>query len=396
MDETNKENPLLKLDENSIEKPNFINDHIKEIEINKNNIEKSNLNNKMNLMNSMMNQMEMNNQMDSMMMNNSIIDQMDMNQMNTMMNNQMMMEINQMQMNNQMAPNMMNNQMMMEMNQMHMNNQMAPNMMNNQMMMMMNQINLEDEKKMNCQNNNQISDKEKINDKDNQGGISVIFRQSGAGSRESGASVMVQCLKDEKASDIIQRYRMKSGNNDSTNKFIFNGKNLNPSLTVAEAELTNNANIFVVSTKRVRGSGFSLMFTDLSKNRTKEIGFSKKAPSYREVTKGINIFGICKFKKCNAYKKEVVVKIKKKKFDLIKERDDLLCPECEAIIIPKTVGFYLCKFVFYGKKVENRQEEDFRNEEDEANNKDSLKYFDPELNGEVKITELIFEVLEYL
>jgi len=393
MDETNKENPLLKLDENSIEKPNIINDHIKEIEINKNDIEKSNLNNKMNLMNSMMNQMDMNNQMDSMMMNNSIIDQMDMNQKNTMKMNPMMM-MNQMKMNNQMNPNMMNNQMIM-MNQMNMNNQMDPNMMNNQMMMMMNQINLEDEKKMNCQNNNQISDKEKINDKGNQGEISVYFRQSGIEGREFGLS-SIQCLKDEKASDIIQRYREKSGNNDPTKKFIYNGKNLSPSLTVAEAGMTNGANVFVVSTKDVKGGGCPMMFTDLSKNRTKEIGFSKKAPSYREVTKGINIFGICKFKKCKAYKKEVVVKIKKKKFDLIKERDDLLCPECEAIIIPKTVGFYLCKFVFYGKKVENRIEEDFRNEEDEANNKDSLKYFDPELNGEVKVTELIFEVLEYL
>ena len=390
MDETNKENPLLKLDENSIEKPNFINDHIKETEINKNGIEKSDLINKMN-------QMVMNNQMDSMMMNNSIIDQMDMNQKNTMMmmnqmsmNNQMnpnmMMMMNQMSMNNQMNPFMMIQMMMM--NQMRMNNQMNPN-------MMMNQINLEDEKKMNCQNNKQISDKEKINDKGNQGGIIAIFRQSDNKGKESDA-ISIQCLNDEKASDIIQKYRWKSGNNDLTMKFIYNAKNLNPSLTVAEAGLTMNANIFAVTTKGVKGGGFPMMFTDLSKNRTKEIGFSKKAPSYRKVTKGINIFGICKFKKCKAYKKEVVVRIKKKKLDLIKERDDLLCPECEAIIIPKTVGFYLCKFVIYGKKVENRQEEDFRNEEDEANNKDSLKYFDPELNGEVMVTELIFEVLEYL
>ena len=32
----------------------------------------------------------------------------------------------------------------------------------------------------------------------------------------------------------------------------------------------------------------------------------------------------------------------------------------------------------------------------EANKKDRLKYFDPELNGEVMVTELIFEILEYL
>jgi len=222
--------------------------------------------------------------------------------------------------------------------------------------------------------------------------ISISFR-SGCGLK---SRTDIKCLLNEKVSDIIERYREKSGDNDPTKKFVFNAKDLDLSLTVAEAGLVNDSSINVYTTKCIKGAGFSMMFTDLSKNRTKEIGFSKNAPSYREVTKGINIIGICNFKKCKAYKKEVVVNIKKKKLDLIKERDELLCPECEATIIPKTVGFHLCKFVIYGKKVENRQEEDFRNEEDEAKNKDSLKYFDPELNGEVMVTELIFEVLEYL
>ena len=63
---------------------------------------------------------------------------------------------------------------------------------------------------------------------------------------------------------------------------------------------------------------------------------------------------------------------------------------------PKTVGFYLCKFRISGKKIEDKNEVYFQNMDDEANNKNSLKYFDPELNGETKITELIFEVLKYL
>jgi hypothetical protein len=218
-----------------------------------------------------------------------------------------------------------------------------------------------------------------------------------SGISDKRSQLVIHCLKEEKVSDVIQRYRVKFCDNEPTKKFIFNAKALNRNLTVAEVGLTNHCDIFVVSTKGIKGAGgIPLMFTDLSKNKTKEIGLSKKAPSYRKVTKGINIFGICNFKKCKAYKKEVVVRIKKKKLDLIKERDELFCPECEAVIIPKTIGFYLCKFVIYGKKVENKIEEDFRNEEDEANNKDSLKYFDPELNGEVTVTELIFEVLEYL
>ena len=55
-----------------------------------------------------------------------------------------------------------------------------------------------------------------------------------------------------------------------------------------------------------------MLFTDVSKNMTKEIKRSKNAPSYRTATKGIDIIGICNYKKCKAYKKEVIVIIKKK------------------------------------------------------------------------------------
>ena len=214
---------------------------------------------------------------------------------------------------------------------------------------------------------------------------------------ENSSKVSVRCLLSEKVSEVIEKLRIKSGDNIPNNcRFIFNSKQLNESLTVAEAGLINQSIIFVVLRDKVKGGGFTMLFSDVSKNKTKELTFSKKAPSYRKVTKGINIFGICKFKKCLAYQKEVVVRIKKKKFDLIEERNDLFCPECEALIVPKTVGFYLCKFKIYGKKLEDGQEQEFSNESDEASNKDTLKYFDPELSGNITITQLIFEVEKYL
>ena len=207
--------------------------------------------------------------------------------------------------------------------------------------------------------------------------------------------IYIQCSYNEKVSDVIERYRQKSGDYSST-KFYFNSKKLFSNLTVLEAGLNNYAVIYAQTTGNISGGDYSMIFTDLSKNKTSEIRCSKTAPSYRKIIKGINIFGICNFKKCKAYKKEVVSNVKKKKLDLIKERDELFCPECEATIIPKTVGFYLCKFLIYGKKLENGKEKSFRNKEDEANKVESMKYFDPGLNGEVMVTELVFEVLEYL
>ena len=237
-----------------------------------------------------------------------------------------------------------------------------------------------------------INNNKKIDEKHN--GITVIFRKGRIKSEDISLTI-IECYSDEIVSEIIKRYIIKTGDIDENKKYIFNGKNLNPMLTVGEAGITNHGNIFVVETKGIKGRGYPMLFSDVSKNKTKEIGFSKKAPSYRKACKGINIFGICHCKKCIAYKKEVVVKIKEKKFDLINEKDKLFCPECESIIIPKTVGFYLCKFRIYGKKIVGDNIERFENDDDEANNKKSLKYFDPELNGETMVSELIFEVIKY-
>ena len=73
--------------------------------------------------------------------------------------------------------------------------------------------------------------------------INVIFRKLD----EIGEthSLMIQCYSNEKVASIIDRYRNISGDRDSRKKFIFNDEKLNPNLTMAEAGIDNNANIFV-------------------------------------------------------------------------------------------------------------------------------------------------------
>ena len=73
--------------------------------------------------------------------------------------------------------------------------------------------------------------------------ICLIFRKSGEGQGEP--PIMIKCRPEEMVSEIIQRYRNKSGDYDKDKKFIFNAKLLNISLTVSESGLTNNSNIFV-------------------------------------------------------------------------------------------------------------------------------------------------------
>ena len=78
--------------------------------------------------------------------------------------------------------------------------------------------------------------------------ISIIFRQSRENSKEI-PPVTIQCKLDDRVSFAIEKYRNVSGDKDSNKKFIYNAKCLNPTLTKREADIHNDGNIFVVSTR---------------------------------------------------------------------------------------------------------------------------------------------------
>ena len=82
-------------------------------------------------------------------------------------------------------------------------------------------------------------------------GISVVFRQANPNYFPKIEPIRIyDCYPEQKVSSIIEKYRTKSGDYDVDRKFIFNAKNLSPYLSLAEAGILNNANIFVVKTKK--------------------------------------------------------------------------------------------------------------------------------------------------
>ena len=213
-----------------------------------------------NMQNPMGQQMNMQNPMGQQMnqMNQSGMNQMNMNNMGIGMNNHMGQQMNmnmnpQIMMNNGMG---MNNPQMMMNTGMGMNNpQMMMNMMTmNQMSQMNNMANI-NQQAMNMMNpNNFIANNNQSNNKatNNNGEINVFFRASGEGQKKD--AIQIQCMLNDKVSDIIEKYKNKAGVVGTGKKFIFNAKNLVPSLTLAEAGITNNANIFVVETKGIKGA----------------------------------------------------------------------------------------------------------------------------------------------
>ena len=173
-----------------------------------------------------------------------------MNGMNPMMNNPMMM--NNLMNNPMMMNNMMNNPMFMAMmnNPMMMNNMMnnqamMNNMMNNPMFMamMMNMM----------QNNNQnTGNMGNMNmDSNNPNDWNLIFE------KKNGTQVVnIRVSPNETVQHAINMYKLKTNTleKDDEIKFIFNGKQLNYSLSLAASGLSNASKITVISTKDVEGA----------------------------------------------------------------------------------------------------------------------------------------------
>ena len=78
--------------------------------------------------------------------------------------------------------------------------------------------------------------------------ITVIFKKS------NNITLEIQCTKNEKVSDLIERYRTKAVDHDKTKKFIFNARVLKQNVTIEEAGLSEGSNIFVVTTDKIIGA----------------------------------------------------------------------------------------------------------------------------------------------
>ena len=177
-----------------------------------------NINNQMGM--NMNNFIPNNNQMNNMNfpmnnINNDVNNNMDANLMNTMMRNQMMMN---------------NNACMMDMAQIS-QNQIINNDMN------MNNIS------NNSQNANYNQNDINV--------INIIFRNT---ELKTNNAIKIKCNQNEKVSEIIRKYRERTGDREPKEKFIFNAKELNDQLTVGQSQLYDGSIIFVVLLKGVKGA----------------------------------------------------------------------------------------------------------------------------------------------
>ena len=141
---------------------------------------------------------------------------------------------------------------------------------------------------------------------------------------------------------------------------------------------------------RVKGGCLSgLEFVNLENSKSKILKFSKNAPKWRKVCEGLNLFGKCIYGYCKAFNNEVIFPVGiNVKFDLNKQKKEIVCPICHKNFIPLTLGFWKCEYQIKGEKLKNGEYRKVNINGKETKD-DNFEYFDANENGTAIWDELI-------
>ena len=169
--------------------------------------------------------------------------------------------------------------------------------------------------------------------------------------------------------------------------------NMKDNRTLADYGIQDGSEISL--SRRLRGGGIPLNFVNVEKGVVQNLSFSSKAPEWRSVEKGLNLFGNCQNKECKAFKKEVIHKvgIPHKKFNIQENILNIKCPICDGLIVPKTCGFWDCEYQFEGDKIEDGKLKHINIKCKETQG-DKFEYFNPFDNGSSLWTNLNIYVIE--
>ena len=133
------------------------------------------------------------------------------------------------------------------------------------------------------------------------------------------------------------------------------------------------------------------IFADVSQQNYEEIYFNYHDEKFKNVSKGINLFGTCECTKCIKYKEEIIAPLKNiERLDFKNELDEIKCPFCGTNIIPTKIGFYCCEYKIKGKKITSGSISDFKFD-GKTDKENVIKCLGSEKNEKIPMFELIIE-----
>ncbi len=138
-------------------------------------------------------------------------------------------------------------------------------------------------------------------------------------------------------------------------RLIFGSKQLDDWSTLGESNVSNGAALNMVMRLSGGGCAPGSQFIDISNpsgpTRKK---WSEDAPQWRIASPGLCLEGVCKNKKCRAYKHHVIMNKHFAQFDLIEDAHSCTCPMCASPVVPTTCAFTNCRWKWVGKKIDPR------------------------------------------
>jgi len=165
----------------------------------------------------------------------------------------------------------------------------------------------------------------------------------------TGKTITLQISSEHYIHHVKQLVLEKEGIPLDEQRMIFAGQQLDSWRQVKEYNIQKECTLHLVL--RLRGGGYTANFVNLTDlSLAKDIGFSDKAPKYREAINGLNLEGLCTNALCEANGKMVIVKMGSGIFDLIEDQHLSKCPLCEKYVNPETCGFTNCTYSFTGTK----------------------------------------------
>ncbi|CAH0473860.1 unnamed protein product [Peronospora belbahrii] len=167
----------------------------------------------------------------------------------------------------------------------------------------------------------------------------------------NGKTITVNCLSSDTVDYLKRKIQDKEKIAPKAQRLMYAGKYLQDHHVLSDYYVQEGSTLHLSMT--MRGGQVShrpafQTFADVS-NRSliTAVEFSRDAPEWRIVSKGVNIEGRCKNSECHAFRHMVIIQKKFMPFNLMLD-DDIQCPMCFSKVKPLTCGLYDCVWRFEG------------------------------------------------